>query len=210
MIRQRLQEAGCLLLVFGTLGLVLMPNFNWPRPAARRVSCQSNLKQLSNALRLYAADYDEHLPPAGKWTSAIRPTNDRLFRCPSDSVGIRVPSYAVNSNTSGRSSDSAPAEAAVVLLFDSDLHRWNAAGTQESVAQPARHEESANGIGCGRRRVGNNYAFLDGHVKWLLTVPDFSYPPAGGAGARKASKALTPMDATASPTGANRRTRKVK
>lgn len=208
MNRQRLQETGCLLFGFGILMLILMPTgtFNVPRPAARRTACQSNLKQLSTALRLYAGDNDDHLPPAGQWASSTsfylrlppgettRPTRDRRLQCPSDIVGMDAQSYALNSNTSGREAVTAPVGRVVVLIFESNLHRDDAAGTREALAQPARHEESGGGLSCGRKRSGNVYAFLDGHVKWLLDAPSFAYPSASQKG---------PLSGATRPAGAD-------
>jgi prepilin-type processing-associated H-X9-DG protein len=167
---------------FLALFVLTMPPIDGPRPAARTTTCKSNLKQLSAALLLYAADHDDRLP-ARAWTDAIQsyipprvgdrsdPTLGRRLRCPSDIVGSPAPSYAVNSSTCGRKAVNSPAS--VVLLFESNLHRRNAAGGRETVARPARHPLAGS-------PDGNVYAFLDGHVKWLREAPDFAYPPDSG------------------------------
>ncbi|MCC2668768.1 MAG: prepilin-type N-terminal cleavage/methylation domain [Armatimonadetes bacterium] len=45
------------------LVVFLMPTINWARPAARKVTCLSNQKQIVSALLQYAEDYDRRLPP---------------------------------------------------------------------------------------------------------------------------------------------------
>lgn len=61
-------------------------------PNARRVSCESNMKQLGLALAQYAQDNDENLPPIrqpsgkGTWREALYPIvqGRSVYQCPDD------------------------------------------------------------------------------------------------------------------------------
>src|SRR2546423_15292818 len=45
--------------IIAILAAILFPVFAQAREAARKASCQSNLKQIGLALKMYAQDYDE-------------------------------------------------------------------------------------------------------------------------------------------------------
>lgn len=176
----------CACLVVFLLG-ILMPaggiqHFR-PRPAARTAACRSNLKQLAGALRLYAEDADGRLPPVAVWSDAVRsnlpePSDSyaadiaRVLTCPGDNVGTGN-SYAMNEALSGLALVKASDPTAIVLLFESNLHVPNAAGSAKDLAVPERHPSSP-----GNRN--NNFAFLDGHVKWSEDPPPFGPRPQVG------------------------------
>ncbi len=48
--------------IIAILAAILMPVFAQAREKARSASCQSNLKQIGLAIRMYIQDYDENLP----------------------------------------------------------------------------------------------------------------------------------------------------
>lgn len=111
------------------LAAILFPVFGRARENARRAACQSNLKQISVALLLYAQDYDDRLvearygntgnqgfgestPPGDpvvryKWMDAIQPhiKNEQVFNCPSQKFpttvedGITYYSYSFRDGT---------------------------------------------------------------------------------------------------------------
>lgn len=97
--------------IIAILAAILMPVFAQAREKARGASCQSNLKQIALALRMYMQDYDEtmfsaaFLPRVAPDTAPIYPDgqnivrtlaggtswfmqpyikNTQVFRCPSD------------------------------------------------------------------------------------------------------------------------------
>lgn len=150
---------------------------------ARQAASQSNLKQLSLGIIQYAFDNNNHLPDADTWGDELLPyvKDKTLFRDPSAPAGEEY-SYAFNRALSGavldapsqpsgvveavRSRDGskvAPATS-TVLLFESTKGVKNASDTGQSVPKPGRH------LG------GTDYAFADGHVRWLPdgTVPSFA------------------------------------
>jgi len=51
--------------IIAILAAILFPVFAQAREAARKASCQSNLKQLGSAILMYASDYDQKLPSSG-------------------------------------------------------------------------------------------------------------------------------------------------
>ncbi len=48
--------------IIAILAAILFPVFAQAREAARKASCQSNLRQIGSAFQLYSQDYDERLP----------------------------------------------------------------------------------------------------------------------------------------------------
>ena len=144
---------------------------------------QSNLKQLSLAIIQYAFDHNNHLPDADKWVDEILPyvKDKALFHDPSAPAGEEYsyafnralsgavldtpnqPSGVVESVRSGDGSKVAPS-ASTVMFFESIAGIKNASDTGQSVPKPGRH------LG------GTDYAFADGHVRWLRdgTAPSFA------------------------------------
>jgi prepilin-type N-terminal cleavage/methylation domain-containing protein/prepilin-type processing-associated H-X9-DG protein len=86
--------------IIAILAAILFPVFAQAREAARKASCQSNLKQISLALSMYTQDYDEMLAsaninpvglPDGRaftWDWVVQPyvKNSGIFKCPSSSA----------------------------------------------------------------------------------------------------------------------------
>src|SRR3954465_12810650 len=59
--------------IIAILAAILFPVFAQAREAARKASCQSNLKQLATATMMYVQDYDESFPTGGKTCDASQP-----------------------------------------------------------------------------------------------------------------------------------------
>lgn len=67
--------------IIAILAAILFPVFAQAREAARKASCQSNLKQIGTATMMYAQDYDESYP--GGWNMAAGHPNgggDMMWR----------------------------------------------------------------------------------------------------------------------------------
>jgi prepilin-type N-terminal cleavage/methylation domain-containing protein/prepilin-type processing-associated H-X9-DG protein len=91
--------------IIAILAAILFPVFAQAREKARSTACLSNMKQIGNALMMYAQDYDEKTtwffnagsadaakdPLAGYWYQLLLPytKNVQVFICPS--VGTRGP-----------------------------------------------------------------------------------------------------------------------
>jgi len=84
--------------IIAILAAILFPVFAQAREAARKASCQSNLKQMGTAWLMYAQDYDE-MTNANTWNSGfdwenqifiirLQPyiKNINVARCPSDAL----------------------------------------------------------------------------------------------------------------------------
>jgi prepilin-type processing-associated H-X9-DG protein/prepilin-type N-terminal cleavage/methylation domain-containing protein len=96
--------------VVSLLSAILFSVLHHDREDARRLSCQSNLKQIGLGMMQYMRDYDEHLPLSltGKgesWVDIGQPyiKSEAIFLCPKDTVPFlidnrygRRTSYALN------------------------------------------------------------------------------------------------------------------
>lgn len=143
--------------------------------------CQSNLKQIALVIFMYSQDYDQKLPPAiieGNtvgWSEALSPYNEgmRIFQCPSIKndwqLNPNLPGftdYWMNRNLSGANQAELTNLRQIILSGDGD------GNSSESTASYTVNQLPASGLfslgSPAKRHLGGaNYAFLDGHVKWL-------------------------------------------
>ena len=82
--------------IIAILAAILFPVFAMAREAARKSTCQSNLKQIGTAIAMYTQDYDGTYPmvryqigyPHLTWKEEIYPyvKNAGIFHCPSNSI----------------------------------------------------------------------------------------------------------------------------
>lgn len=122
--------------------------------AERKATCLSNLKQLALAALMFAQDHNDTLPNASTWSDDIQPycKSTDILRCPSDTNEY---SYAMNSKLSGKKIGAITDPTTTVLFFESSAGVRNAADPMTSVCKPPRHGD------------GNDFAYVDGHVKWV-------------------------------------------
>ena len=149
----------------------------------RKQSCHGHLLQISLAIAMYSQDYDEKLPPVifpGKtvgWVNGLQPyvKSYWIFQCPSEKnpmQNISMPhksgftDYWMNSNLSGIEETNIPFSNEVIISGDGD------GGSSESTAsysidQLPEYWRTSLHSPAKRHLDGANYAFVDGHVKWL-------------------------------------------
>jgi prepilin-type processing-associated H-X9-DG protein len=146
---------GALIALLALLAFPLLAKWR----GSQRISCQSNLKQLATGFSMYQQDYDGRFPPCAVWSGILQPytKDEALLRCPKDPKRW---SYALNSNLDRALMSDIRNPERVALLFDSALHTPSACGL-------------AKDADFNRHNGGANWAFVDGHVRWLATAPVF-------------------------------------
>lgn len=137
------------------MAAVMFPMFARAREKALALSCQSNIKQICLGILMYSQDYDEKFPLATNWEDIVVSQyikDQRVAVCPKAPT-LRS-GYAYNAQLSGRERNTIKKPAETVAILESDKG-WNAAGGRELLPSPPRHVD------------GDNYGFVDGHVRWF-------------------------------------------
>lgn len=144
-------------------GLVLKGG-QWRQQRVLQSYCISNLKQIGLGIAQYSRDYDEMMPLASNWSTALWPytRSPPMFQCPQR--GAAPQGYALHKRAAGAHSGMFMFQnrAKMVLLFDSDGAGINTADTGTSLPTHPRHPQ------------GFGIAFSDGQVK-MMTRPDFKF-----------------------------------
>lgn len=150
------------------------------RENAMRSSCQSNLKQIALGIKQYVQDYDEKLPTltsgnasdgdesAQGWAHNLQPylKSTQIFQCPAEAnPSNSEPSqagytdYYFNRALAGQKEVSLDYAANTIINGD---------GISSDALYNRTERETAGEPGADVRHLGGaNYAFEDGHVKWL-------------------------------------------
>lgn len=157
--------------IIAILAAILFPVFARARENARRVSCQSNLKQIGIGIAQYTQDYDEKTLVVDEnigytWFAPLQPyiKSEQVFRCPSlsESPAAAQSDYAINGFFTHSLSIATFQQTAEQIAMgerlkdfdETDYHPWEPTEFEPHL-QKDRHFEGAN------------YLFADGHVKWL-------------------------------------------
>ena len=156
-----------------------------------RSTCQSNLKQIDLVIHMYSQDYDQKLPPAiiGNksvgWAEALSPYTEsmRIFQCPSvKNDWQRNPNlpgftdYWMNWNLSGTNQTELNNLQQIILSGDGDGDSPESTASYSIIQVPASWKTSTYSP-AKRHLDGANYAFVDGHVKWLKPEQVSQLPP---------------------------------
>ena len=145
--------------IIAILAAILFPVFARARENARRSSCQSNEKQIALGFKQYIQDNNERYPTATGWNTAILDytKSEAILKCPS-AAGAGTYDYSYNSGMGGKNENLVQNTAVTVLAAEAT--RSNGATASQTASASSRHFD------------GSNYAFVDGHVKWVKgTVP---------------------------------------
>ena len=180
--------------IIAILAAILFPVFARARENARRSSCQSNLKQIMLGQIQYSQDYDEKLLPTRAanpahlpWATVIQPylKSEQIMICPSASDTVNSYTYNYYVGLDGRSLAAIEFPTLVPTFIDANgtrdttafsrisptfLTQTSIAGWQGRSIVPTSVGYSngeAGFIAAKRHLEGANYAFSDGHVKWL-------------------------------------------
>ncbi len=180
--------------IIAILAAILFPVFAKAREKARQTSCLSNVKQLMLACQMYDIDY-EHVPVwwmrdgsgwlGGGWAVEISPyvKNDQIFTCPSQGVSPGTVCYKppwhywctfgtgwtvyshVHYHKFGQ------VEFPPEILYIGELRHT---GVRDEFGCPFQYGTVFwPEMGGGGRDTaivhneGSNFAFVDGHAKWL-------------------------------------------
>jgi prepilin-type N-terminal cleavage/methylation domain-containing protein/prepilin-type processing-associated H-X9-DG protein len=185
--------------IIAILAAILFPVFAKAREKARQASCLSNLKQLGLAYLQYGQDYDEFgLPvrvagpgsPAFPWNSIgqVYIKSAQLMTCPDNSAmpqsytynwscaqslaALQVPAQMPMFTDAVGSTDS---RQALVMLCPSGTGGSNTMLARQltdptNMAKSWSDTVNAQPLAF-RHSEGANYAFNDGHAKWLHSIP---------------------------------------
>lgn len=164
-MRPRLLQAILLVCFCSVSAAILFPTPHHNRNYARRMSCQSNLKQIGLALRQYAQDNDEHLPPRA-WAVPLAVYSkyvkfEQILQCPETDASNKTSDYFFNARFVGKPFSPIKSPTTLILFgdgqdnapLDATLPQLPAAWRSDENSPSWRHLGTAN------------YLFADGHVK---------------------------------------------
>lgn len=151
-MNRKLIEGGMILLMIIITLVIVIMLYRYSSGAANRTVCAGHLRQISQALTMYAQDNDDQYPLEGNWSIALVNYLDSLeyLTCPSD-IGIRPIKKKKG-------------EISTVSYFYND--------------PKAKSDDASTIVTCGDRVYpnftgnhtdGGNIAFLDGHISWKTT-----------------------------------------
>lgn len=171
--------------IIAILAAILFPVFARAREAARKSACQSNLKQIGLATKMYIQDYDEALPPyrggsgyaarTWAWDDTMHETywgfmyepyakNRDIWSCPSAKalVDYKQSSYGQPYTVEGQSDSAFQDPAGTVFCHDSHETRLDGGGDLYSDGLTQGPEWLREGY---RHSDTGNILYYDGHVK---------------------------------------------
>lgn len=170
--------------IIAILAAILFPVFARAREAARKASCQSNLKQIGVAVKMYQQDNDEFLPPyrggsgytaaTWAWDPALHETywgfmyepyskNRDIWTCPSiTNVAYKQCSYGEPYTVEGQADAAFQDPSGTVFCHDSAETRLDGGGDlySDGLTQTAAHLTEGY-----RHNATGNILWYDGHVK---------------------------------------------
>ncbi len=175
--------------IIAILAAILFPVFARAREKARQASCQSNLKQIGLALRMYCQDYDEINTPiyysigggnSFRWHQTVQPymRSTEMYRCLSGAqlvdtyTGLYM-SYGMNSFNLDpgvypclwyATADSQIMDPSGTIWVADSFHPTDPAQGSYYVGGGATFTEPVNRVGY-RHNGMFNALWYDGHVK---------------------------------------------
>ncbi|MBC8140304.1 MAG: prepilin-type N-terminal cleavage/methylation domain-containing protein [Armatimonadetes bacterium] len=191
-----LTELLTVLSIIGVLAAIIIPVAVSARRRGQTTTCLSNTRQWGLAIHSYTLDYDGSYPPVhtaqdnSGWYSNLALYTKQVFICPSRSVSearvlktyscgyamnVGLNDAAVSSSFQGMNEAAIQQQAQIVAIFDAR------AGVIAGDMPDLRNEKKGLGLyidsmtdeifkqtpGAVRHNGGANYAFADGHARWL-------------------------------------------
>lgn len=144
------------LVVACVLAAIIFPMFA-RAPGGSRASCLSNVKQHALSAEMYAFDYDDHMPLAHNWYTALRDYRkaERMW-CPVIQIEHKgALGYAYDSRLHGISEKAIVNIATQPMIFESTSLAVDTSDPFTSVPIPGRHN-TRNCIG-----------YADGHARMM-------------------------------------------
>jgi len=162
--------------IIALLAAILFPVFSRARENARSKNCMSNERQIAMSLVQYKQDNDRRFPPLNDagvdgWAANIKLNSNQVFQCPSegsdDTAGFT--DYWLNADLLGMHDVRMRYPSNTILIGDGDAGSpGNVLGADaDATSTPPIQAWEASGDYATRHLGGANYAFADGHVKWL-------------------------------------------
>lgn len=149
---------------------MLLPALAEAKGRALTIRCVNNMRQLSQAARLYSESHDEHFPAATNWCDALKEYvgNDRVYKCDAANSPQGC-DYAYNAVVAGM--DIKNVNSQTVLFFESQ-NGWNLSGGLDMMLAEPRHKSR------GHLRTFT-VAFADGHVEEVTPdrLPQLRWEP---------------------------------
>lgn len=153
--------------------LILYPVFTHAKTNAQRSSCQSNLKQIALACSQYLGDNDGRFPAISRgergWADALKTQvgaeTYAIFHCPTtrQQFETRSSDFFFNARISNLKSSQIPFPTSTIS-FGEGMARG---GTNSHFSELPLDWKSDENSPARRHLSGANYAFADGHVKFL-------------------------------------------
>ncbi|MEW6534746.1 MAG: type II secretion system protein [Candidatus Auribacterota bacterium] len=150
--------------IIAILAGMLLPALNRARESARRIKCLNNVRQISVASHLYAADHREVFPSGNtveNWAVELFPeyTEDQnMFLCPS-----------MNTQSSATVTDTSCDYAFVANLMESDPADSFMLCDEPVSVDATNGRVTYSETTSNHRSDGGNFGFVDGHVSWIAT-----------------------------------------
>ncbi len=167
--------------IIAVLAGILMPVFFRARKQARKVTCQSQLRQVSLALEMYTSDCDDLLPCCIKINEGLGPhplkmpallspytRNDDIHRCPSDHGGAAIPTgepywqaYSTSYQNYAQLDTTMPGASIYGLWWPVSL---------AAISDPSSTSLLRDATSWHRKDTpwNINVLWADGHVKWFM------------------------------------------
>jgi len=171
-----------ILVVIGIIALlaaILFPILSRARERARSTNCMSNQKQIALSLIQYTQDNGRRFPPANDpdpdaetdgWAARLNLVG-QIFQCPSEEQDATdgYTDYWMNSDLLGLSDVRVRYPSNTILIADGDAGPtgYNLAAEADATSVPPIQAWDPEASYTKRHFDGANYAFADGHVKWL-------------------------------------------